>query len=203
MSDEKTNDPNKIIDLPTRAQERHKWQNRLKDQRAVSVISLGSVVMVCLLINQYLNVQQESIATKNREVASVGSPINTEKNVKWEQYAAEDLNRQHIRMIQADKPENHDQLIYGELKGQYMAHLDSDFKIRKLVLTSSAESEVIDPQAFLLTKKDAWSVRFDRVEVAEDDGVISKINLYRGSQKVGVANIEKNPFGKLKSLEIQ
>lgn len=203
MSDEKTNDPKKVVDLPTRAQERYKWQSRLKDQRAVSVISLGSVVMVCLLINQYLNVQQEGITSKNREVASVGSPMNTERNVKWEQYATEDLNRQHIRMIQAEKPELHDQLIYGELKGQYMAHLDADFKIRKLVLTTTGDSDVLDAQKFLLTKKDVWSVKFDRVEKAEDDGTTSKINLYRGAEKVGVANVEKNPFGKLKSLEIQ
>lgn len=203
MSDQKNNGQN-IVDLPTRAQERFKWQSRLKDQRTVSALSLGSVVMVCLLINQYLNIQQQDgISGKNREVASVGNMIDTEKNVQWEQRVAQELNGSHVRMIQAVKPVEHDQLVFGELKGQYMAHLDADFKIRKLVLTGNGETDISNPQQFLLAKKDMWSIQFDRVEMSTDDGTNTQLNLYKGAEKVGVADIEKNPFGKVKSLEIR
>ncbi len=213
MSDQNNDDKN-IVELPTRAQERFKWQSRLKDQRAVSVLSLGSVVMVCLLINQYLNLQQESMSSnKNREVASVRGSFDVEENVKWEQQMAQELNSKNVRMIQAVKPVEHDQLVFGELRGQYMAHLDADFKIRKLVLTGTGDEEIIDAQKFLTAKKDIWSVQFDRVEVDEQFNADAtqdassahktRMILYRGSEKVGLASIEKNPMGKLKSLEIQ
>ncbi|MFN8945630.1 MAG: hypothetical protein ACK5WZ_13520, partial [Pseudobdellovibrionaceae bacterium] len=108
MSDQNNDDKN-IVELPTRARERFKWQSRLRDQRAVSVLSLGSVVMVCLLINQYLNLQQEAMSSnKNREVASVRGSIDVEQNVKWEQQMAQELNGKNVRMIQAVKPVEHD-----------------------------------------------------------------------------------------------
>ncbi len=203
MPDQKDNGQN-IVDLPTRVQERFKWQSRLKDQRTVSVLSLGSVVMVCLLINQYLNLQHtEGFSGKNREVASVGSLIDTEKNVQWEQRVARELNGRDVRMVQAAKPVDHDQLVFGELRGQYMAHLDADFKIRKLVLTGTGEVDISSPEEFLLAKKDLWSIQFDRVEMNTDDGSSTQLNLFKGTEKVGVADIEKNPFGKVKSLEIR
>ncbi|MFN8943959.1 MAG: hypothetical protein ACK5WZ_04965, partial [Pseudobdellovibrionaceae bacterium] len=58
-----------------------------------------------------------------------------------------------------------------------------------------------------------WSIQFDRVEVDEQFNADAtqdassahktRMILYRGSEKVGLASIEKNPMGKLKSLEIQ
>ncbi len=201
-------DQQKVISLPTRMNQHHAAQQRLKGQRFAAAVSLGSVIMISLFLNQFLTYQKsgneagDTDGAGNRFIASL--PENQKpENLKWESKMAAELSAKNYPVISAQKPRTSDQFLFGELRGQYAAVLNNDFKISKLQLIGDGQFVISEFESFLISKKGLFSVDYDAVkEAGEDNGKVT-YQLLKAGKQVGQAIVEKNAFGNLKTLEFQ
>ena len=199
---------NKVIQLPTRINKQHEARQKLQSQRFAAAVSLGSVILVSLFLNQFLNRQRaqhlplEISPSGQRFIAS--SPENqSSENLNWEVRLAKDLNKRSVPVISAQRPLSSDQFLFGELRGQYQAVLNDQFKISKLqIIGEGSQVELSDIRSFLIAKREIFSVDFDAVNETSDEDGIQVYKLFKGPRAVGEARVEKNAFGNLKTLEI-
>lgn len=208
-NDEQKNENHKVIKLPTRMNQHHEAKQRLQGQRFAAAISLGSVIMISLFLNQFLTQNQSNTGhsganadSGNRFIASLPENQRPE-NLKWESKMATELSTKSLPVISAQKPKSSDQLLFGELRGQYAAVLNDQFKISKLQLIGDGQFVISDFQQFLVSKRQLFSIDFDSArDAGEIEGVL-KYKLFKASKEVGEVTIERNAFGNLKSLEFQ
>lgn len=185
----------------------HQSQKRLKNQRIAAAVSLGSVIVISLLFNQFLASNESRLDAgaadqSNRFIASLPENQNPQ-SLSWELRMAEELNSPGLKMMAAEQPKISDQLLFGELRGQYAAVLNDNFKITKLQLIGDGQEQIIENfDQFLIAKRNLFSINYDQVKMVSDVGPVIHYQLSLGSVEVGKATIEKNAFGHLKTLEI-
>lgn len=200
---------NKVIQLPTRMNRHHEAKQKVQNQRFAAAVSLGSVIMISLFLNQFLTQQRsqnqalESDPSGQRFIASLPENQRPE-NLKWEARLAKDLHQKNLPVISAQRPRTSDQFLFGELRGQYAAVLNDQFKISKLqMIGEGSQVDLSDIRQFLIQKRELFSVDFDSVSEPGEENGQQTYKLLKGSQVVGIARVEKNAFGNLKTLEIQ
>jgi len=89
---------NNVIQLPTRIRRQYEARQKLQSQRFAAAISLGSVIMISLFLNQFLTQQRaqrisvEKDPAGQRFIASAPEDSSAE-NLSWEVRLAKDLNQ--------------------------------------------------------------------------------------------------------------
>lgn len=154
----------KILQFPKSKSTRAQVIQRSLNQKAVIPLSLLSVLVVTLSLNEWIQVASNKI-NNTRGVASL--PAETiEKQIKWEHRWAESLQKANARPgLTAEEPRPSDQLLFGLLQG--------DVKLKRQNGHIS-ELEMINPvelknrEEFLESFREVWSVKFAKVEFSRE-----------------------------------
>lgn len=188
-------------------------QKKLRDHKANSKASLGlsllSVLVVTLFLNQWvINKSSSTSAEQGRGIASIGGS-NKGVNIQWEHELAATLSSSKGGSIQgalAEKPSLRDELIFGVLEGKYGMAL-SGGRIRSLnFIANGQENGVIIPgrKLFLEKYNDAFVVGFAQASlISTADGVESYQLIDSSKAVVGTALVKIDLSGRLQSIQIQ
>lgn len=131
-------------------------------QKAVIPLSLLSVLVVSLSLNEWLQVASQKI-NSSRGLASLPSQ-ELEKQIKWEHKWADSLKGSNTRPgYTGEEPNQMDKLLFGVLQGDVkMTRAGSQISALEMI----RPVELKNREEFLESYKAVWSVAFDRVELA-------------------------------------
>lgn len=167
-----------VIQFPEEQSLRKRIMERARDQKAVLGLSIASVLMVTVFLNEWLVVRNNVVAENqaSRSVASLDQAAIA-NDIKWEHGIAGNLAKEEIKNSSslAEKPTVRDELIFGYLQGKYGMRL-SNGKVESLeFLNSNAGDQPIfieNRQLFLKNFKAAFAHNFTQVaHVSTKDGV--------------------------------
>lgn len=151
----------KILQFPKSKSTRAQIIQKSLQQKAVIPLSLLSVLIVTLSLNEWIQIASQKL-NSSRGVASL--PVeDLEKQIKWEHRWAESLQKSNAKPGQtAEKPNKLDQLLFGVLQGDVKmtragSHISS--------LEMNKPVELKNRGEFLESFKGVWSVPFETAEL--------------------------------------
>ena len=133
----------KVIEFPKDKSVRKRLQDRVQEQKTVLVLSIASVLLMTVFVNQWLidnadHNLMSGVYKGNRQVASVEA-ANFARDVKWEHDLARRIgNEENLSVSMAERPTIRDELVFGFLQGHYGMKMDHG---------NIASLEYIDAQA--------------------------------------------------------
>lgn len=166
-----------MIDFPKDQSVRKRMQDKAQERKSVLVLSIASVLIVSVFLNQWLVQGPEASLSANgsRNVASFDAS-SFAKDVKWEQDLAKRLASDTSLTSGkiAEDPTLRDEMIFGFFEGKYGMKL-SKGRIESLEFINSQAGEhpklIADKAEFLLKYSDAFGRKFDEVySVASAEG---------------------------------
>lgn len=196
----------KVIQFPKEQSLRKRLQDKAREQKAVLLLSIASVLLMTVFVNQWLvdNTDHSLSISGSRRVASF-EPAVFARDVKWEHELAKRLNGEATFAANlAERPTVRDDLIFGYLEGKYGMKI-SKGHIEKLEFIDAQAGEVpmaiADKAQFL--KKYSAAFGLEYVEVAPSQGsateqVYSLID--SGKSIVGQAHFGLDEQGRVHSL---
>ncbi len=151
----------KILEFPKEKSVRARILQKSFQQKAVIPMSLLSVLVVSLSLNEWIQFASQKINT-SRGVASVPAQ-DLEKQIKWEHKWADSLKSSNVRPgVTSEEPNQMDKLLFGVLQGDVkMTRAGS--RISSLEMIKPVELK--NREEFLESYKAVWSVSFDHVEL--------------------------------------
>lgn len=174
----------KILQFPKAKSTRAEIIKRSLQQKAVLPLSLLSVLVVTLSLNEWIVTASQKLNT-SRGVASV--PVeDLEKQIKWEHRWAESLQKSNARPGQiAEAPNQLDELLFGVLQGDVKMTRNGS-QISSLEMTRPVELK--NREEFLESYKRVWSVTFDEVKLDKTNDQQEVYTLMdKSGRKVGQA----------------
>lgn len=192
---------NKVIEFPKDRSRRQRRFLFAQQQKNVFALSLLSVFVASVMINQFLVGRQME---QGRGIASV-QPLNTNHDFKWDQKMA-NLISHAPHGKPADEPNLKDEILFGVFKGNYHLQL-SQGKVEAILINETGLSQGVslkDQKEFLNQFSSAFSKQFSNAELekqSEHSAVYSLRN--DGGHEVGKATIETDDQGLVQKLTIQ
>lgn len=192
---------NTVIEFPKDRSRRQRRFLFAQQQKNIFALSLLSVFVVSVLLNQYMLRQKTE---QGRQIASI-QPISQQQDVLWDQKMANLISHApHGRP--ADEPNLKDQILFGVFKGNYHMQI-KEGKIEAIILNeNSYEQGVIlkNQSEFLNEFAQVFSKSFSRVELTELSATSARYSLINSSGNIiGSATIETNDKGLVQKLSIQ
>ena len=166
----------KILEFPKARSVRARILQNAFQQKAVIPLSLLSVLVVSLSLNEWIQFASQKMNT-SRGVASVPSQ-DLEKQIKWEHKWADSLNSSNVRPgFTSQEPTQLDKLLFGVLQGDVkMTRAGSRISLLEMI----KPIELKNREEFLESYKAVWSVSFDHVELESNHiAVDDKIETYK------------------------
>lgn len=201
----------KVIQFPKEKSMRKVLQDRVQEQKAILVLSIASVVLMTVFVNQWMIDNAEHnlasrIGSQNRQVASFDKG-SIERDIKWEHSLAQELNsNDSLQAHLAEKPSVRDQLIFGYLQGKYGMKL-SDQRISSLEFIDAQAGEypmvIADRVSFLKKYSAAFGRKYVEVaSVQSAENPAEKIyNLIDSSKAIiGQALFSMDEKGRVKAI---
>lgn len=170
----------KVLQFPKEKSVRARILQKSLQQKAVIPLSILSVLVVSLSLNEWIQIASEKMSSA-RGVASLPSQ-DLDKQIKWEHKWALDLKEKPTKPgYTSEQPSQLDQLLFGVLQGDVkMTRAGS--RISALEMTKPLELK--NREEFLESYKAVWSVTFDHVEL-EKGQANDKQEKYRLLDKTG------------------
>lgn len=113
---------NNVIQFPENQSLRKRLMDRTQDRKAVLGLSIASVLMVTVFLNEWLIVRKAEVNTTggSRQIASLDQ-ASLANDIKWEHNLAGQLAQADLKKpVQlAEKPTLRDELVFGYLQGKY------------------------------------------------------------------------------------
>ena len=151
----------KILEFPKEKTVRARILQKSFQQKAVLPLSLLSVLVVSLSLNEWIQYASNKVNT-SRGVASVPAQ-DTEKQIKWEHKWANSLKDEAVKPgYTSEQPSQLDKLLFGVLQGDVKMTRDGS-RISSLEMVKPVELK--NREEFLESYKAVWSVNFDHVEL--------------------------------------
>ncbi|WP_413293219.1 hypothetical protein ACLSU7_17690 [Bdellovibrio sp. HCB185ZH] len=198
----------KVIEFPKDKSFRKRFQDKVQEQKAVLVLSIASVALMTVFVNQWLVDNSESAlgARGNRGIASF-EPGVFARDVKWEHEIAKKLSSEKTSFVAAlaEKPTLRDDLIFGYLEGKYGMKI-SQGKIESLEFIDAQAGEkalsISNKASFLTKYADAFGLDYSEVSpVQTADASEQVFNLIDDSKTiVGKAHFGIDSEGRVHSL---
>ncbi len=117
-----------VIDFPKSRTAKKSAEIRRNERRAVAAVSMFSVLIVMLFVNQWLtaNSSSSSWADQSRNIASYDSSLIL-KDITWEQDLAKriSMDKSTSPAALSETPDLRDELIFGYLEGKYGMKLEN------------------------------------------------------------------------------
>lgn len=198
---------NQLITLPKNHTLKKRLRDRIHDQKAGLVLSIASVLMVTLVVNQWLtHVSQNQVLQNGRGIASF-EKSDIKQSIKWEHELALQLAAEEgLSLVSlAEKPTLRDELVFGALQGRYGIKLNAGFVESVEFLESQSSDDpvaMVDAVGFLRKFKSVWSRPFNEVRLRSADNTSETYQLLdKKMTLVGQVKIKKDPQGRLLSLD--
>ncbi|MGE5086932.1 MAG: hypothetical protein ACM3MG_11570 [Bacillota bacterium] len=197
----------KVIEFPKAQSLRKRLQDKAQEQKAVLVLSIASVLLMTVFVNQWLVDSSESGigARGNRQIASF-EPAVFARDVKWEHEIAKKLSSEKSSLMAnlAEKPTLRDDLIFGYLEGKYGMKL-AQGRIETLEFIDAQAGEnplkISDKLEFLKKYADAFGRGYVEVSSATSSDTEQVFNLIDSSKTiVGQAHFAIDSEGRVQSL---
>ncbi|MNK07453.1 hypothetical protein D3C87_253670 [compost metagenome] len=199
----------KVIEFPKSKSVRKRLQDKAQEQKAALVVSLASVFLVAVFLNQWLvgGNSQDASAQGNRGIASF-QPTKLTQDVKWEQELAKKLSSDASAKALAlgEKPTVRDDLIFGYLEGKYgMKVMQGRIHSLEFIDAQAGEQPlaIADKRQFLTDYSGAFGVPYSEVSLKESSDQEQVFNLI-GSDKtiVGQAHFAIDESGRVLAVTI-
>lgn len=195
----------KVIEFPKEQSTRKRMQNRVQEQKAVLMLSIASVLVMTVFLNQWLVQSPASSLTTdgNRNVASF-EPATFAKDVKWEQHLAKEFSKSKVSGQLAEAPTLRDELIFGFLEGKYGMKLASG-RISSLEFIDAQAGErplaIGDKADFLAKYAEAFGLKYSTVSPKAD--AQDTYNLIDSDKRiVATAHFVLDDEGRVSSIQI-
>lgn len=192
----------KILEFPKEHSMKVRLQNKTQERKAVAALSIASVLIMTVFLNQWVNSGPDSLANDgNRNIASY-SPATVVKDVQWEHALAKTFASKDVKGQIAESPTLRDDLVFGYLEGKYGVKM-AQGRIEAL--------EFIDAQAgdqplaienkveFLKKYASAFGYKFSEVGTANESGTYHLIG--SGKEIIGQAKFKLDDQGRVESLQ--
>lgn len=151
----------KILQFPKSKSNRAQIIKRSLQQKAVLPLSLLSVFVVTLSLNEWIQVASQKI-NASRGVASVPAQ-DIEKQIKLERNWASQLQGEKMRPgLMAEQPSQLDHLLFGVLQGDVKMTRNGSL-ISELEMVKPVELK--NREEFLESYRNVWSVSFESVQL--------------------------------------
>jgi hypothetical protein len=195
----------KVIEFPKAQSMRKRLQDKAQEQKSVLVLSIASILLMTVFVNQWLVENSESAlsARGNRQIASF-EPAVFARDVKWEHELAKKLSSEKSSLVAtlAEKPNLRDDLIFGYLEGKYGMKL-SEGRIESLEFIDAQAGEhpmnIANKADFLKKYADAFGRGYVEVSpVQGSDGVFSLID--KSKTIVGQAQFVTDAEGRVQAV---
>lgn len=198
----------KVIEFPKKQSTRKRIQNRVQEQRAVLALSIASVLVMSVFLNQWL-VQKpsDSVNGGNRNIASFENAAFA-KDVKWEQHLAKRFSEDLKAPAKlAQTPTQRDELIFGRLEGKYgMKLADGQIQSLEFIHAQAGDQPLMieDKAQFLRQYSAAFGLQYSTVSAKEGPEGEQVYNLINSSKQiVGTAHFTADHDGRIAAISIQ
>lgn len=163
----------KVIEFPKAQSVRKRLQDKAQEQKAVLILSIASVLIMTVFLNQWLMQGPDSSLTSggSRNVASF-QPATFAKDVKWEHDLAKKLasDKSTLSASLAEAPTLRDELIFGYLEGKYGMKL-AQGRIESLEFIDAQAGEhpmmINDKAEFLAKYSEAFGLNYAEVSLVQ------------------------------------
>lgn len=200
----------KVLEFPKSQSLRKRLLDRSQDQKAVLGLSLVSVLVMTVFLNEWIVKSQSSMDTlagANRGLANFEDRENLE-GIKWEHELAQQLaqDKMAAKSLLAVKPTLKDELIFGFLEGKYRTHMVNS-RIESFDFTSTQAGEqplvIKEKGEFLKIFKSVFSLDYSKVQLQSRDDQQEVYKLLSASNKsLGQAQFQLDEQGRVLSLKI-
>ncbi|XGC81814.1 hypothetical protein ACES2L_04880 [Bdellovibrio bacteriovorus] len=197
-----------VIEFPKSQSFRKTLQDKAQDRKAALVLSLASVLITTVFLNQWISAGTDSSLAEggSRNIASF-EPNAFAKDIKWEHSLAKELaaDKNKLTGSLAESPTVRDELIFGFLEGRYGMKL-AQGRIETLEFIDAQAGEqpmaISDKVEFLNKYADAIGLKYAEVSrVAQNSGpeeVYSLINDEK--QIIGHARFTVDEQGRVQQI---
>ncbi len=197
-----------VIEFPKKQSLRKRLNDKAQDQKAVLSLSIASVLLVSLLLNQWLvgGNNQAANSSGSRQIASFND--NFAQDVKWEHDFAKELSQKDLQVSAklAERPTVRDDLVFGFLQGKYGMKLTKGH-IESLEFIDAQAGEqpmsIENKDNFLMSYRDAFGLDFRQVSVTEKNASEEIYSLFSDNKIiVGSARFALDDQGRVVSVKI-
>ncbi len=202
---------NKVLEFPESKSVRKRLMDRNQDQKAVLGLSIVSVLVVSVFLNEWIVKSQagiDAISGANRGIASI-EEVGAVESIQWEHELAQKLSQDKdtAKGLLAAKPTLKDELVFGFLEGKYRTHL-SENKIQGFEFLDQKNNEqplvIKQKEEFLKIFRTVFSVTFAKVQLDKKESGFEVYKLLGSSnQTIGQAQFSLDDQGRVLSLKIQ
>jgi hypothetical protein len=184
-------------------------QDKVHEQKAVLVMSIASVLLMSVFLNQWLAAGPAGGLSSNgtRQVASFEPSVNA-KDIKWEHELAKKFSDDKQKLIASlgEKPTVRDDLIFAFLEGKYGMKLNQG-RIEKLEFIDAQAGEqpmmIQDKGAFLRNYAEAFGVDYKEASLSKDSEQNQVYNLISSDKTiVGTATFALDDQGRVQTIQI-
>ena len=173
----------------------HTFQKRVSDRyhekKASVVVSLASILVLSLFLNQWLIAPGMNSASEGqRGLASLGSSaLDYKKNIQWEQELAEKIAVGKVASAHlSEKPSLRDEMLFSTLAGRYGVQFEQG-RILSLTFNSSKLNgqavQILNREKFITEYRGVWALDF------ADARIQTKSETQEIYQLLGADNLEK------------
>lgn len=195
-----------MIEFPKSKSFRKRMQDKAQEQKAVLILSIASVLIVTVFMNQWLvqGSNSAAFADGNRNVASFdASSLN---DVKWEHDLAKKFasDKTPVTANIAEIPSLRDELVFGFLEGKYGMKL-SEGRIKSLEFIDAQAGEqpmaISDKEEFLTKYSEAFGLNFSEASLAKNANGEKVYNLVDSSKViVGEVKFVEDDKGRVQTI---
>lgn len=196
-----------VIEFPKSQSFRKTLQDKAQDRKAALILSLASVLITTVFLNQWLAAGSDSAANggNSRNIASF-EPNTFAKDIKWEHSLAKELatDKAAIAGNLAESPTLRDELIFGFLEGRYGMKL-AQGRIESLEFIDAQAGEqpmaISDKAEFLTKYADAFGIKYTEVSRAQNSGPQETYSLINDSKQIiGQAHFTVDDQGRVQQI---
>ncbi|MFV8259650.1 hypothetical protein ACNQKP_17715 [Bdellovibrio bacteriovorus] len=196
-----------VIEFPKAQSVRKRLQDKAQEQKAVLVLSIASVLLMTVFLNQWLvrGPDQNLANGGNRGVASF-EPSSFAKDVKWEHDLAKRMSTEKSSMAAslAEAPTLRDELVFGYLEGKYGMKL-AQGRIESLEFIDAQAGEhpmaIEDKAGFLKKYSEAFGMNYAEVSVASNAAGEQVYSLIDSSKQIiGKAQFVTDDQGRVQAI---
>ncbi|HEY8271049.1 MAG TPA: hypothetical protein VIG33_09180 [Pseudobdellovibrionaceae bacterium] len=201
---------NKVLEFPKSQSLRKRLLDRGQDQKTVLSVSIISVLVITVFLNEWIVKSQHSVnsLTESRRGIASFEDRDSVEGIKWEHELAQKLGQEKdtSKSFSAVKPTLRDELLFGFLEGKYKTHMVNT-KIESFDFSNAQAGDqplIIKEKAeFLKIFKSAFTVRYAKVEFESRQGTEEIYKLLSSVNKnLGQARFQLDSQGRVLSLKI-
>jgi hypothetical protein len=198
-----------VLNFPKSQSFRKRLMERGQDQKAVLGLSLVSVLVVTVFLNEWIVKSQTSVSSLSggRQLASL-QDRNSIEDVQWEHELAQKLaqDSEGVRSLLGSKPTLKDELVFGFLEGKYKT-LVRRSKIEGFEFATAQAGEepliIKEKEEFLKIFKSVFTISYTKVQLdRRENGAVYYKLLSAANKPLGQALFQLDGQGRVLSLRV-